>query len=323
MELAVDKYINFLDISISNKKSIPEIAIYRKPTATDVIIPFDSNHPPQHKMAGIRFLFNRLNTYPLTSAQMVKERDIINQILANNRFPPNVGDKFFKVEKKAGKVNHEKMQVACCETENMTQTPIKKKTVTFTYMGRETHLVTKLFNNTCVRIAYKTSNTIGRALQTTKPPDNKNHNNYYNRSGIYQLTCPDCNKKYVGQTGRSFHKRFQEHLRDYKYNLGSSKFAQHVTQNAHSFGPIDEIMEVLHLTSKGAVMNTLEKFHIYRLTKKGVQINDKSTSTQNILFDTLLRNDEYRGHPGGLRHQTTATGSPSALSINISSGRTT
>jgi hypothetical protein len=82
-------------------------------------------------------------------------------------------------------------------------------------------------------------------------------------------------------------------------------------------------MEVLHLTSKGAVMNTLEKFHIYRLTKKGVQINDKSTSTQNILFDTLLRNDEYRGHPDGLRHQTTATGSPSALSVSISSGRTT
>jgi hypothetical protein len=73
MEVAKDKHINFLDISISNKKGTPEIAIYRKPTTTDAIIPFDSNHPPQHKMAGVRFLFNRLNTYPITNTQKIKK----------------------------------------------------------------------------------------------------------------------------------------------------------------------------------------------------------------------------------------------------------
>jgi hypothetical protein len=45
------------------------------------------------------------------------------------------------------------------------------------------------------------------------------------------------------------------------------------------------------------MMNTLEKFHIYKLTKLGIQINDKSTATHNILFDTLLRHEWHRWHP--------------------------
>ena len=45
------------------------------------------------------------------------------------------------------------------------------------------------------------------------------------KSGIYQLTGPSCNKKYTGQTGRSFKFHFQEHHRDNKYGNMKSKFA--------------------------------------------------------------------------------------------------
>jgi hypothetical protein len=41
----------------SRKKSFN---IYRKPTATDTIIPNDSCHPSEHKLAAIRYLTNRL-----------------------------------------------------------------------------------------------------------------------------------------------------------------------------------------------------------------------------------------------------------------------
>jgi hypothetical protein len=59
--------------------------------------------------------------------------------------------------------------------------------------------------------------------------------------------------KYVGQTGRSFRVRFKEHFRDYKYGNNKSKFAQNVLENGHSFGPIDDIMEVLYTTKKGNI----------------------------------------------------------------------
>jgi hypothetical protein len=35
------------------------------------------------------------------------------------------------------------------------------------------------------------------------------------RSGVYQLACPDCIEKYTGQTGRSFSNRYKEHLQSF------------------------------------------------------------------------------------------------------------
>jgi hypothetical protein len=58
------------------------------------------------------------------------------------------------------------------------------------------------------------------------------------------------NMKYVGQTGRPFLVRFQEHFRDYKYANNKSKFPQHSLDNSHSIGPIENIMDVLFTTSK-------------------------------------------------------------------------
>ena len=103
--------------------------------------------------------------------------------------------------------------------------------------------------------------------------------------------------KCIGQTGRSFLTRYQEHFRDYKYSDGNSKYAQRLIDNKQSIGPIHDTMEVLHVMKKGKLTDTLDKFHIYLGTKLGRQINDKNTVTQNILFDTLLQRISDRGRP--------------------------
>jgi transposase len=80
---------------------------------------------------------------------------------------------------------------------------------------------------------------------------------------VYQLTC---HKKYIGQTDRPFHVRFREHYIDYKYPNNKSKFAQHVLEEGRSFGPVNEIMDVLHIAKKGGMLDTLERFYIFRET---------------------------------------------------------
>ena len=50
------------------------------------------------------------------------------------------------------------------------------------------------------------TNTIQKILMPQHHPPDK-----YARSGAYRLTCPDCNKVYVGQTGCSFTVTFREH----------------------------------------------------------------------------------------------------------------
>jgi hypothetical protein len=58
----------------------------------------------------------------------------------------------------------------------------------FTYVGKETRFITKLFKDTNIKIAFTTYNTIEKYLALKQEaPQNK-----YDRSGVYQLTCPNC-----------------------------------------------------------------------------------------------------------------------------------
>jgi hypothetical protein len=101
--------------------------------------------------------------------------------------------------------------------------------------------------------------------------------------------------KYTGQTVRSFRARFQEHLRDFRYGSGKSSFAIHLLENGHDIGPVEDIMNTIHITDKGRLMDTLEKFYIFRETKLNNQINDKLAVKPNIIFDTIAQKDPHRG----------------------------
>ena len=129
-----------------------------------------------------------------------------------------------------------------------------------------------MFRNTNVKAAFTTDNTLSKHLMIKQEtPLNK-----YEKCGIYQLTYPDCEMKYTGQTGRPFKVRYQEHLRDFTYNRKSG-FAQHLADNRHAMGRMEDVMEIVHITRKGRMMDTLEGLHIYEQTKAGNQINDRMT----------------------------------------------
>jgi hypothetical protein len=64
--------------------------------------------------------------------------------------------------------------------------------------------------------------------------------------------------KYIGQTRRSLKTRFQEHLRDFKYNNQKFKFAQHLLDKQHSMDVMKNTMHVIHITNKGKMMGTIE-----------------------------------------------------------------
>jgi len=90
--------------------------------------------------------------------------------------------------------------------------------------------------------------------------------------------------------------RFREHYRDYKFANNKSKFAHHFIEEGRAFGTMSDIMDVVQIASKGRMLDTLERFFIYRETKLGTQINDKLTVQSNPIFEALLQNDPHRGH---------------------------
>ena len=58
-----------------------------------------------------------------------------------------------------------------------------------------------------------------------------------------------------------------------------TKYAQHLGENRHSIGPINESMTILHTINKGRIMDKLGRFDIYNVTKANNQINDGNTVT--------------------------------------------
>jgi hypothetical protein len=84
MENEINDHNNFLDITITKKENRLSYTVYRKPTTIDIIIPNDSCHPSQHKMAAIRFLTKRRDSYQLYNADKLIENNTINHILHNN-----------------------------------------------------------------------------------------------------------------------------------------------------------------------------------------------------------------------------------------------
>jgi hypothetical protein len=59
------QHIKFLDIAVHRDTHHFAYGIFRKPTTTDSIIPSSFYHLPEHKYSAIRYLHDRLSTYPI------------------------------------------------------------------------------------------------------------------------------------------------------------------------------------------------------------------------------------------------------------------
>jgi hypothetical protein len=200
-----------------------------------------------------------MNTYPITDIIKNHEWQNIKTILRNNNYPAH------KHQRKH-KSNH---------TEQNTE-PIKnKKWAIFTYVGKETRNITRLFRNTNIHTSFKITNTMKNHLKS-----NKHTRDTFNKSGINQLKCNDCPLKCLGQTGRNFRTYFNEHIQAIKTNKPNSKFAQHVIDTQHTYDIIEKTMDILHIEEKplikyvGAFLHrqsqyakTTNERYIYRHTK--------------------------------------------------------
>jgi len=110
----------------------------------------------------------------------------------------------------------------------------------------------------------------------------------YTRSGTYKLTCPDCKKEYIGQTGKD--ERHKVHKHAFKTSNHSSCYTKHILEQLHTFGPIDQTMQILQYREKGTHLNTIERFFIYAEFSKNNHLNDEqSISRGKKFFDILLK----------------------------------
>ncbi|XP_072396370.1 uncharacterized protein [Diabrotica undecimpunctata] len=233
MELESSKSINFLDLTITRLNDHFDFSIYRKPTQTDHVIPFSSNHPMSHKHAAFHSYIHRLESIPLSDLNYKKELNILRQIAVNNGYDHNIINKF--IHKKRLKTLRETAFPRDLTTKpNYVSLPFYHESLS----GDIRNLIQRSVEN--IHVSFKVPNNLGQHISNSKDPIN-----YMNRSGVYRLKCSDCNATYIGRTCRSLSSRSLEHIK----RENTSTFSQHLKEHNHTLN-IPEDVSLIHNISQ-------------------------------------------------------------------------
>lgn len=302
IETENDKKLNFLDLSIHRDKNQHKFSIYRKPTTTSTAIHKHSNNPITQKQAGFQYMLHRLHKTPLSDEQYKNEIQTIKQIATENGYDTNIIDKLnYKIKAKLkGTTNTQKQtdQKHNTTTQNInplnthtsnTHTQEQKSNITtnkwhtLTYDNKATHRIGNILKKQGLKVAYRTDNSIQRKLKTTNTNTDK-----HNTSGIYQLTCQDCNSVYIGQTCRNFNTRYTEHRRALKSNSHST-FAEHLINMNHKPTDINTDLKILKYSKSLPQKLTIEEnYHIQKaIIERKEIINEYTALCNGTIFSAL------------------------------------
>jgi hypothetical protein len=59
----------------------------------------------------------------------------------------------------------------------------------------------------------------------------------------------------------------------------------------HEYGTMTDTMGIITTGRKGKYLNTLERYHIYKTSRKNLHINDTHVDTHNPIFGVLQEID--------------------------------
>ncbi|KAJ8952561.1 hypothetical protein NQ318_006926, partial [Aromia moschata] len=142
------------------------------------------------------------------------------------------------------------------------------------YEPKFTRGLDKNFKNININLVYNSKNKLQTLLG--KPKDKINNNE---KSGIYEISCKNCDQKYIGQTKRYILTRFKEHMAHLKYGR-TEKFcvAQHAFDNNHRID-INNLKFIRNLTNS----RQLDAFESLEIIKCNSSMNKDHGPIPNSL----------------------------------------
>lgn len=206
MEMEDEGRIPFLDLLIKRQAGRFAFEVYRKATHTQRVIPKNSNHSVQQKMSAFNSMIQRLINIPMSNEDYTKERDYIMETARKNGYHEEMI--LNRIKKISGRKNRDLLTTL---HQQMTLEPREhSRRIAITFDEK----LTKGIKSTFKEIGVETVPTsrvfqLKNILKSTK--DKKDIDE---TSGIYEISCPQCDMKYIGQTKRTIGIRFQEHMNE-------------------------------------------------------------------------------------------------------------
>ncbi|KAJ8939624.1 hypothetical protein NQ318_010643 [Aromia moschata] len=185
-EVEHNEQLPFLDVLvIRNSENKLEFDVYRKETATLRYIPNDSHHHFQHKMASFNFLIHRLLNFPLSKERFEREKQLIKNIAKSNGYSVHLIDKL---------IRKHKFKRTLYNSTTFRRDTDNSKFASLPYEPKFTHGLDKIFKNININLVYNSKNKLQTLLGNPKDKINNNE-----KSGIYEISCKDCDKSIWGK----------------------------------------------------------------------------------------------------------------------------
>ncbi|XP_043478403.1 uncharacterized protein LOC122508871 [Leptopilina heterotoma] len=201
MEIEKNNSINFLDLTLIRENNHIITDWYQKPTSSDRLINYFSDHPIQQKKNIVYNLVDRAISLSNKKFHFDNLKKI-RKILKNNSYPldfieKHVGIRMNKL-KYLNENNNDQNRVSIYSQIPKVALPFNEK-----YFFKLSNVLRE-FNCTSIPIVNKNSNSIIKlGKDTTKKWDKTNV--------VYKFDCKDCPATYIGETKRSLQTRINEH----------------------------------------------------------------------------------------------------------------
>lgn len=273
--------INFLDLNIKIKNLELEFNIYRKGTYTDLIIPADSYHPNNHKMAALNSFCYRAVKYLEKEECKNTEIKKIKQIARNNKYNPRIINNM--IRKIENKPRMEEQKELGKEKDEIFKGGI-------TYIGHPTKKIQKCFEKYKIRIGIKNNKSIFDMIKNAQTEEIP----ILSKSGVYKLKCEECDKIYLGETGRMLKIRLNEHAKGKDILTTNSLFARHFNETKHKFPNLTENVEIIRLEDNIYKRKLIEEVEILKMKKeeKDKLLNIKVDFANEDMFYHIIRKSQ-------------------------------
>ena len=213
VEVEKEKKLPFLDMNIYRTPNGFRYSVYRKPTSNNNFIHLYSGHNISVKRSVFNSLF--LRAYRVCSPEFLdSELDNIYSIGFDLKYPINIIEKCHSKVRKSFYGCKEKISFECCNLLNLPYHPNFDD-------------IPSLLKKLGINVVFNNNNCIKSKLIKNNPT---------NLSGsVYSIPCQECNKFYIGQTGKDIKHRIQQHKYCVRRGDESNAIFCHIQDKDHPF----------------------------------------------------------------------------------------
>src|SRR6185437_3367887 len=173
----------------------------------------------------------------------------IKSVASQNGFPENLIDNL---------IRKHKFNLSLRNSTTLQISKEKVKWAKLLYYPLASNKIAKVFQRFNLRVAHFSNNKSKSLLGSSKDKTPT-----FEKSGIYKISCEECDHVYIGQTISNILTRYKEHDYNYRFvHSEKSSVAKHRHDTGHKI--TSQNLSLLHEVNNSRQLDALETFYVFK-----------------------------------------------------------